>query len=502
MKRKNYWIIAIVGLLFFVSCGKKETLDPKVDFALINAMESARHQSVKGIDIESLKTCAALYENSREMGKVCLCDALIGCKLFFDGDYDKSLIHLKRAEANLQYCDSMSSFVYSYIVSNTKTTDTILALSYAKKALEKDLEYNNLRRLPYSYMDLSLLTKGDSARYYLGKSLEYFDDFGDMVAKSKYAWWHIDELHPDTIIAYAKPCYDSVCYAGNACVLVEAYLRKEKPDSALMYIETVGKHKFFKTDYSFYNSRRLSQLGKHEEANMSWEETYYLQREEFLFMFSQRLSAINGEYDLLNKELENKKEMLRLRGIYNVLLLLVIVVLVAIYIIKERYRKSAHRLKINVNELKQEVTGLKQEVSVKEQNVGDLEQEVSSLEQEVNDLELEVKKRKERFSALFDEYKKGYNASRKTMVADALANLDELHKAYPELKKTDLTIIWLTFMDCSRDSLCELLNITTKYYYQRKSIIQRVLGLSVEEGDTWHKPLDKLVRKYINFFRD
>ena len=495
MKRKNYWIIAIVGLLFFVACGKKEALDPKADFALINAMESARNQSVKGIDLESLKTCAALYEKSREMGKVCLCNALIGCKLFFDGDYDKSLIHLKRAEANLQYCDSMSSFVYSYIVSNTKTTDTILALNYAKKALEKDLEYNNLRRLPYSYMDLSLLTKGDSARYYLEKSLEYFDDFGDMVAKSKYAWWHIDELHPDTIIAYAKPCYDSVCYAGNACVLVEAYLRKEKPDSALMYIETVGKHKFFKTDYSFYNSRRLSQLGKHEEANMSWEETYYLQREEFLFMFSQRLSAINGEYDLLNKELENKKERLRIRGIYNVVLLVMMTVLVVAFVAIERYRKNVYSLKQNVDSLEQNVVVLEQEVS-------GLESEVSGLTQEVNDLELEVKKRKERFSALFDEYKKGYNASRKTMMADALVNLDELHKAYPELKKTDLTIIWLTFMDCSRDSICDFLNITKKYYYQRKSIIQRVLGLSVEEGDTWHKLLDKLVRKYIHLFRE
>ena len=502
MKRKNYWIIAIVGLLFFVACGKKETLDPKADFALINAMESARHQSDKDIDIESLKTCVALYEKSREMGKVCLCDALIGYKLFADGDFDKSLIYLKRAEKNLQYCDSVASFVYSMIVSNTMTTDTILALNYAKKGLEKNLEYNNLRRLPYSYMDLSLLTKGDSARYYLEKSLEYFDDFGDMVAKSKYAWWHINELHPDTIIAYAKSWYDIMPYAGHARILAEAYLRKGEPDSAQRYIEHVESHPSFKADGSFYDSRRLSLQGKYKEASESWERAYYHQKEEFSFLFSQRLSAINGEYDLLNKELENKKEMLRLRGIYNVLLLLVIVVLVVIYILKERYRKSAHSLKINVNELKQEVTGLKQEVSVKEQNVGDLEQEVSSLEQEVNDLELEVKKRKERFSALFDEYKKGYNASRENMVADALVNLDELHKVYPELTKTDLTIIWLTFMSCSRDSICDFLNITKKYYYQRKSVIQRVLGISVEEGDTWHKPLDKFVRKYINFFRD
>mgnify|MGYP003302538934 CR=1 FL=1 len=154
MKRKNCWIIVIVGLLFFVSCGKKETLDPEEDYALINAMASARNQSDKGIDVEALETCAALYEKSREMGKVCLCDAFIGYKLFFKGDYDKSLIHLKRAEKNLQYCDSISSFVYSYIMNNIKTTDSILALNYAWKALEKNLEYNNLRRLPYCYLNL------------------------------------------------------------------------------------------------------------------------------------------------------------------------------------------------------------------------------------------------------------------------------------------------------------------------------------------------------------
>ena len=193
---------------------------------------------------------------------------------------------------------------------------------------------------------------------------------------------------------------------------------------------------------------------------------------------------------MLNEELENKKEMLRLRGIYNVLLVVVIVVLVVTYMIKERYRKRARRLKINVNELKQEVTGLEQEVTMMEQNMGDLEQEVSCLE-------LDVMKRKERFSALFDEYKKGYNASRETMMADALVNLVELHKAYPELKKTDLTMIWLTFMSCSRDSICDLLNITKKYYYQRKSVIQRILDISLAEGETWHKSLETIVRRYM-----
>ena len=176
MNRNIYWIIAIVLLAICTSCNKKETLNTKDDYILIQAMESARNQSDMGIDIEALENCATIYEERGEKGKVCLCNAYIGYKLFADGDFDKSLIHMKKAEANLEYCDSMSAFVYSYIVQNTMTTDTILALNYAKKALEKDLEYNNLRRLPYLYMNMSLLTKGDSAKYYLEKSLEYFDD--------------------------------------------------------------------------------------------------------------------------------------------------------------------------------------------------------------------------------------------------------------------------------------------------------------------------------------
>ena len=255
MKGFVFGVVAMVMLAIGASCDRKEGLDPEEDYILIRAFESARHQSDKGIDVEALENCVALYEKDRELGKVCLCDALIGYKLFVDGDFDKSLIHLKRAESNLLYCDSMSSFVYTYIVKNTMTTDTILALNYAKKALEKDLEYDKLRGLPYSYMDLSLLSQGDSARYYLEKSLEYFDDWGDKIAKCKYAWWHRDELHPDTMIAYAKPCYDSMHYTGHARILAEAYLRKGEPDSALAYIEHVARGRNLKPDYYYYNSR-------------------------------------------------------------------------------------------------------------------------------------------------------------------------------------------------------------------------------------------------------
>ncbi|MBO5345348.1 MAG: hypothetical protein J6A44_00400 [Paludibacteraceae bacterium] len=456
MKKVVFGVIAMMILAVGVSCDRKEVLDSEEDYILIRAFESARHQSDKGIDVEALENCATLYEKDRDFGKVCLCDALIGYKLFVVGDFDKSLIHLKRAEANLQYCDSMSSFVYGYIVKNTMTTDTILALNYAKKALEKDLEYDKLRGLPYSYMDLSLLSKGDSARYYLEKSLEYFDDWGDKIAKCKYAWWHRDELHPDTMIAYAKPCYDSMQYTGHARILAEAYLRKGEPDSALEYIEHVARGRNLKPDYYFYNSRMLSQLGRYEEANKSWEKAYELIIDDFTFMFSQRLSGINGEYDLLNEELENKKEKLKIMRAYNVALLVVIGCLLVAIVFIFRYKK----------------------------NIGQLEEDIV--------------KRKERFNTLFERYKEGYDLDRDTIFSDASENLSALQDDYSKLTKTDLAIVWLVFMNCDRDMMCKMLNISSRYYYNRRSIIQKVLGIQLDDSEVSRRRIERLIKKYIS----
>ena len=491
MKRKIFGIIVVMVLLLFVACDKKEKLDLNDDHALIEAMMSARNQSDKGIDIEALENSIIMYEKRGEKGKVCLCDALIGYKLFFATDYDKSLIHLKRAEANIQYCDSIASFIYAYIVNNTKATDSILALNYAQKALNKDLEYNNLKRLPYSYLNLSLLSKGDSAQYYLQKSLDLFDEDKKIMAKAQFGRYHAQEMNADSVIKYVKPYYEKINYVGYAHTLVEAYIRKDMPDSTKQYIQHLASRKDCANVYFYCNAKIMTLNKEYEEACKLWEMAYESNEEELKFMISQRLSAINAEYDLLNEELENRKEKLRMRGIYNVLLIVVIVVLVVTYIIKESYRKSAHKLKINVNELEQEVGGL-------EQNVDDLKQEVSCLEQEVSGLELEVSKQKGRYAVLFNMYKQGYNVDRKTMVVDAQKNLNKLHEEYTDLTKTDLTIIWLTFMDCSRDMICDLMNITQKYYYQRKSLIQQILGIPIRNEEGWNKTLESIVMRYIN----
>ena len=172
-------------------------------------------------------------------------------------------------------------------------------------------------------------------------------------------------------------------------------------------------------------------------------------------MFSQRLGAINGEYDLLNKELENKKEKLEIMRAYNVALLVVIGCLLVAIVFIFRYKK----------------------------NIGLLEEDIV--------------KRKERFNTLFERYKEGYDLDRDTVFADARENLSALKDDYPKLTNTDLAIVWLMFMNCDKENLCKLMNISTRYYYNRRSIMQKELGFKFEDSKESQRQLEQLVKKYI-----
>ena len=50
---------------------------------------------------------AEKLEQEGAKGKCCLANALIGYKLYLGANFEKSLIHLKKAEMHLEYCDSM-----------------------------------------------------------------------------------------------------------------------------------------------------------------------------------------------------------------------------------------------------------------------------------------------------------------------------------------------------------------------------------------------------------
>ena len=455
MKINSQTLISLLLILIFISaCNKKEILDDQRDYALIKAIESAQNKNRKGIDVEALEKHALAYKKNKEKGKYCLANALIGYKLFFNHDFDKSMIHLKKAEANLEECDSIASFVYGLIANNLSTTDTLLALEYRNKSIAKDLQYNNLKRLPYSYLDKSLLLKGDSAKFYLQKSLELFDDWGDKIARCQYAKWHTDEMELDSIIKYIKPYHDSINFIGHTAILAETYIKKGSIDSAQIYVDQLSRYKGTNVVFYYNKSQLLALKGKYNEAYKWMEKAYNYNDEEWKFITNQRLGAINAEYDLLNAELQNEKKRVRTMRMYNIGLMVLVALLGVAIILIKRYKRD------------------------------------------INELEIDIAKRKERFNTLFEKHKSDYVLDKNSAMTEAMRNLEKLHEAYPSLTRTEITIIWLVFMKCTSERICELLSITQNYYYQRKSDIYRTLGKSGKEA--CDETLEKIVKEYIS----
>jgi hypothetical protein len=120
---------------------------------------------------------------------------------------------------------------------------------------------------------------------------------------------------------------------------------------------------------------------------------------------------------------------------------------------------------------------------------------IKRYKRDINELEIDIAKRKERFNTLFEKHKSGYVLDKNSAMADAMRNLEKLHEAYPTLTRTEVAIIWLLFMKCSSDSICEVLNITHNYYYQRKSAIYRTFGIrGKDEGEV---AIERIVKEYI-----
>ena len=256
----------------------------------------------------------------------------------------------------------------------------------------------------------------------------------------------------DSVIAYMKPCFDSLQFTGYASELANAYLRKGNIDSAQIYIEKLSFWEGTKTDFYLRNSQLLTLKGDYKEACKSWENAFNLLLEESKFMLSQRLGAINAEYDLLNAELQNEKQRVRTMRIYNTALMVLVVALgIAIVVIK-RYKRN------------------------------------------IGEKDVDIAKSKERFNALFEKHKTDYPLNKDSVMTDAMHNLKKLHEAYPSLTKTEISIIWLLFMKCSTSTICELLSISQNYYYQRKSVIYKTFGIKGKGAEVM---IENLVKEYI-----
>ena len=194
--------------------------------------------------------------------------------------------------------------------------------------------------------------------------------------------------------------------------------------------------------------------GEYKDACEYAEKAYLQLLKDNKFMLNQRLGAINAEYDLLNVELQNEKRRVRTMRTYNVILVVLLALLSVAFVFLKRYKRD------------------------------------------ITEKDIDIVKHKERFNALFEKHKSDYNLDRGTVMTEAMQNLERLHEAYPSLTRTDVSITWLLFMNCSTDKICELLNITHNYYYQRKSAIYRTFKINGK--DSGGKAIEKVVRQYLS----
>ena len=270
------------------------------------------------------------------------------------------------------------------------------------------------------------------------------------MARSQYAYWRSNEMEIDSVIAYMLPYYDSIKFTGQAKILAKAYLKKGDVDSAKIYVDRIKSQKELKESFYAYNSQLAAMKGNYKEAYEYGEKAYLQRLENNKFMLSQRLGAINAEYDLLNVELQNEKRRVRT---YNMILVVLLTLLSVAFVFLKRYKRD------------------------------------------ITEKDIDIVKHKERFNALFEKHKSDYNLDRGTVMTEALRNLEKLHEAYPSLTRTEVAIILLLFMKYSSDSICDVLNITHNYYYQRKSALYRTFG--IRRKDEGEVAIEKIVKEYI-----
>ena len=219
-----------------------------------------------------------------------------------------------------------------------------------------------------------------------------------------------------------------------------------------MYIQHLATRSDFRNDYYICKAKVLVIENKYEEACKWWNLAYDYNNEEWNFITNQRLGAINGEYDLLNAELQNEKERVRMMRVYNMVLIALLIALVVALVIIKIYKRD------------------------------------------LNKMELDVERKRERFNTLVEKYKSDYVMNKDSIMTDSMQNLEKLHEAYPSLTRTDISIVWLLFMNYPTTTICELLSISQNYFYQRKSIIYKTVNI---KGKGSAKALEKIVKEYM-----
>ena len=447
MKKKICILLLIVVCLF--SCQNSGKID--YEHIIQNAYKAKLFRTLQSVDIDSLAIVDAVCIEKGDMSGSCICEGMMGFAKFYERDYLGALILLKNAESKLQFCDSMSGFVYHYLSEILATEDSVEALRYINKAIDVSVRRLDTMDLVYAYRQKANIVGVDSAKKYIEKASDILiarkDTFQNMLCWSRYAINYYDKLHPDSVIKFVKPLCDTRPYALDQMVLADAYIRKGEVDSAVVYVSLFENHPMFQID-KYYLKGKIAELQKEDACAANCYklayETYDREMNKYLKL---NLSDKNSQYNIQLLKIESQKEKMALYKAIIILLitlLLIVLILIVLYFVIKRYRD-----KIGLMNIKQD-------------------------------------NNQKAYNSLLNQYVTKYskNINRETIVFESNNVLLKVKDLYPTLTKTDIAIIWLLYLKKDKKFITNIMSITDAYYFQRRTIIYRTFGFdSIKELD-------------------
>ena len=447
MKKKSFILLLIIACLF--GCRKNSNID--YDDIIQGAYKAKTLRNLQSVNLDSLAIVNAVCVEKGDMNGSCICEGVMGFAKFYERDYLGALILLKDAESKLQFCDSMSGFVYHYLSEILATEDSVEALRYINKAIAVSIGQCDTMDLVHAYRQKANIVGVDSAKQYISMASDILiarkDTFQNLLCWSRYAINYYDKLHPDSVIKFVKPLCEIRPYALDQMVLADAYVRKGEVDSAIVYVNLFENHPMFQID-KYYLKGEIAELRKEVAyAATCYKlayETYDREINEYLKL---NLSDKNSQYNIQRLRIESQKEKMALyRAIIILLiaLLLIVLILIVLYFVIKRYRD-----RIGVMNMKQD-------------------------------------NNQRAYNSLLSQYVSKYskNINRETIVFESNNVLAKVKDLYPALTKTDIAIIWLLYLKKDKRFITNIMSITDAYYFQRRTIIYRTFGFdSIKELD-------------------
>ena len=263
MDKKICVLLLIIASLF--GCQNNSKID--YDYIIQDAYKAKLFRNLQLVDLDSLAIVNVVCIEKGDMRGSCICEGVMGFAKFYERDYLGALILLKEAESKLQFCDSMSGFVYHYLSEILATEDSVGALQYINKAIAVSIEQCDTMDLVHAYRQKANIVGVDSAKKYIIEASDILiarkDTFQNLLCWSRYAINYYDKLHPDSVIKFVKPLCEIRPYALDQMVLADAYIRKGEVDSAVVYVSLFENHPMFQIDKYYLMKPLLAFLQKH-----------------------------------------------------------------------------------------------------------------------------------------------------------------------------------------------------------------------------------------------